>query len=331
MRWAFVGIGRVTHRMVQAVRSAGHEVVLAAGRDPKKLRDWQDHFGVQHGTTDLNAACESEQVDAVYVALPPSLHAQYAIRAVESGKRVLCEKALTVSLDQAEEIRQAVVRTKVPLVHATAFPHHPRSLAMRSVIESGELGEICRISVACSVGGILDRRDHRIDASAGGGCLLDLGWYCVYSTLWFTGFRPSQIVSIGTHVANEPSSVWYQVQSMARLESSGKEYPKANRSLVASWDCGYEAMGRKWIEIAGTQASLICDDFLRPWDIEKPRFWVHGSDGKARSEQAGVGISQEAQLVRSLSSCTFEESLEALSLAIETQSILSRIDADLRR
>jgi predicted dehydrogenase len=199
-------------------------------------------------------------------------------------------------------------------------------MAMRNVIESGELGEICRISVACTVGGILQRRDHRSDASAGGGCLLDLGWYCVYSTLWFTDFRPSQIVSMGTRVDNELSSAWYQVQSMARLESALKESPKAHRSLVASWDCGYEAAGRKWIEIAGTQASVICDDFLRPWDIEKPRFWVHGSDGKARSEQAGVGVFQEARLVESVATCTFDESLEALSLAIETQSILSRIE-----
>jgi len=326
MRWAFVGIGRVTHRMVEAVRSAGHEIVLAAGRDAAKLRDWQNRFGVEHVTTDLDAACESDLVDAVYVALPPSLHARFAIRALESHKRVLCEKALAVSLDQAEEIRQAVLRTKMPLVHATAFPHHPRSMAMRNVIESGELGEICRISVACTVGGILQRRDHRSDASAGGGCLLDLGWYCVYSTLWFTDFRPSQIVSMGTRVDNELSSAWYQVQSMARLESALKESPKAHRSLVASWDCGYEAAGRKWIEIAGTQASVICDDFLRPWDIEKPRFWVHGSDGKARSEQAGVGVFQEARLVESVANCTFDESLEALSLAIETQSILSRIE-----
>ncbi|NBU65534.1 MAG: hypothetical protein EBS29_13680, partial [Chloroflexia bacterium] len=56
MRWAFVGIGRVTHRMVEAVRAAGHEVTLAAGRDAQKLRDWQDRFGVSQTTTDLHAA-----------------------------------------------------------------------------------------------------------------------------------------------------------------------------------------------------------------------------------------------------------------------------------
>jgi predicted dehydrogenase len=329
MRWAFVGIGRVTHRMVEAVRAAGHEVTLAAGRDAQKLRDWQDRFGVSQTTTDLHAACESNQVDAVYIALPPSLHAEYAIRSLEAGKRVLCEKALSVTLDQAEEIRQAVLRTKMPLVHATAFPHHPRSQAMREVILSGELGEICRVSVACSVGGILERQDHRSDASLGGGCLLDLGWYCVYSTLWLTGFRPKQIKSIGTRVHAEPTSAWYQVQTLAKLQAVAANSPQAHRSLVASWDCGYEAAGRKWIEIAGTKASVICDDFLRPWDVEKPRFWVHGSDGKARAQLDGVGVFQEAQMVRSVQTTSFEESLDGLSLAIETQSILSKIDASL--
>jgi predicted dehydrogenase len=341
MRWAFVGIGRVTHRMVEAVRAAGHEVTLGAGRDPNKLREWQSRFGVPLATTDLHAACESHHIDAVYIALPPSLHTEYAIRALEAGKRVLCEKALTVNVDQAEQIRQAVVRTKTPLMHATAFPYHPRSEAMRRVIQSGELGEICRVTVACSVGGILERRDHRGDASLGGGCLLDLGWYCVYSTLWLTGFRPSrslnpstneserQMQSIGTRIGEGNSSAWYQVQTLARLEATRDSRALPHRSLVASWDCGYEATGRKWIEIAGTQASIICDDFLRPWDIQKPRFWVHGSDGKARSETDGIGMFQESQMVRSVQSMSLEESLDGLSMAIETQSILDEIDRSL--
>jgi predicted dehydrogenase len=316
--------------MVEAVRAAGHEVVFCAGRDLNKLRDWQDRYAVRYGTTNLHAACNSPQVDAVYVALPPSLHTEFATLALRAGKRVLCEKSLSVNVEQAEEIRRVVRETKVPLVHATAFPHHPRANAIRRVIESGELGEICRVSVACSVGSILDRKDHRSDASAGGGCLLDLGWYCVYSTLWFTGFRPTQMQSLGTRIHADPNSAWYQVQTAAKLAPSLPSTSHlAHRSLVASWDCGYEAAGRKWIEIAGTKASVICDDFLRPWDIDKPRFWVHGSDGKARCETEGIGVFQESQMVESVKNISLDESLEALSLAIETQGILSRIDASL--
>lgn len=331
MRWAFVGIGRVTHRMVDAVRAAGHEISLVAGRDSQKLRHWQERFGVAQGTTDLTAACESSSVDAVYVALPPSLHAHYAVQALRAGKRVLCEKALAASVNHAQQIRETVLATKIPLMHATAFPHHPRSDAMRRLILSGELGEICRVTVACSVGGILERQDHRSNADLGGGCLLDLGWYCVYSTLWFTGFRPSDMQSIGTRITDQSDSAWYQVQTVAKLEAdSTRLIPTPHRSAVASWDCGYEAIGRKWIEIAGTHSSVICDDFLRPWDIEKPRFWVHGSDGKARAELVGERVFQEASMVRSLENVSLEESLEALNLAIETQKILAQIDANVR-
>ena len=127
MRWGFIGIGRVTHRMVEAVRAAGHQVAWGAGRDPHKLAQWQQRFNVPNVSTDFREVIVSETVDAIYVALPPSLHATWAIAALEHGKRVLCEKALASDEAQANLILAAVLRTGIPLVDATAFPHHPRS------------------------------------------------------------------------------------------------------------------------------------------------------------------------------------------------------------
>ncbi len=336
MKWAFLGIGRVTHRMVEAVRAAGHEVVVGAGRDPSKLQDWQDRFEVQDGTTDFNEAIDRSDIDAVYIAFPPSMHSHWAIAALRAGKRVLCEKALALGPEEADEILAVVKETGNVLVDATAFPHHPRSVQMRDVIDGGELGEICRVSVACSVGGILERQDHRSSSAMGGGCLLDLGWYCVYSTAWLTGFEIDTVQSDGTRVTDSNESAWYQVQSIARLKRSklaalSSRQSVAHRSLIASWDCGYEATGRKWIEIAGTKASLICDDFLRPWDIEKPRFWVHGFDGKARAELGGVGVFQESELVKHVASVGLKKSIEDLELAVTVQRSLAAIEGTLDR
>jgi predicted dehydrogenase len=189
---------------------------------------------------------------------------------------------------------------------------------MRAIVRSGELGDIRRVTIACSFSSILEREaDHRMDPDAGGGCLLDLGWYCVYATLWFTGLRPTELMAMGSRMRErDPSTVWKQVQTIARLENGA----------VASWDCGYDAAGRKWMEIAGSRASLICDDFLRPWDLAKPRFWVHGQDGKARSETVGEGILQESFMIHHAAFSPLEASQESLAMAVETQSILDQIE-----
>jgi hypothetical protein len=151
--------------------------------------------------------------------------------------------------------------------------------------------------------------------------LLDLGWYCVFSTLWLTSQSPGEILAIGKRIAADHKSSlnsmpWMHLQAISKLDGGA----------VASWDCGFDAAGRKWIEIAGTNASLICDDFLRPWDPAKPRYWVHGTDGKARAELVGENCFQESNLLDFVADCSLESSLELLSLGVQTQSILQSID-----
>jgi predicted dehydrogenase len=305
--------------MVQAIRSReGHRITWVAGRDAEKLDRWSRTHQVDHVTTDFERVIESPDVDIVYVALPPAWHATWSLRAMQQGKRVLCEKPLGLDASECEAMLEGSKTSGLPLSHATGFVHHPRSHAMRGIVRSGELGEIRRVTVACSFSSVTQRGpDHRLDASAGGGCLLDLGWYCAFATLWFTGLRPTQLNAFGQRAdPQNPSSVWTQMQTMARLE----------QGAIASWDCGYDAAGRKWIEIAGDKASLICDDFLRPWDLTKPRFWVHGQDGKARAESVGEGVVQESFLIHHAAFAPLETSLESLSMALEVQSILDRIE-----
>jgi predicted dehydrogenase len=146
--------------------------------------------------------------------------------------------------------------------------------------------------------------------------LLDLGWYCVYATLWFTGLQPLATHSFGSRRGQGSQAVWNQVQTIVRLEGGA----------TACWDCGYDAAGRKWIEIAGSRGSVICDDFLRPWDLEKPRFWVHGQDGKARAEMNGAGVLQEAWMIEHAARAPLAASLESLEMAKSTQQVLDQID-----
>ncbi len=120
--------------------------------------------------------------------------------------------------------------------------------------------------MACTFSDAFTRSDdHRVDPLLGGGCLLDLGCIVVYSTLWLTGLYPLALSAYGTKV----NGVWSSLQILANL----------NNGAVAHWDCGFDCSTRRWIEVGGTEGSWVCDDFLRPWNLDKPRFWLHKNGG----------------------------------------------------
>lgn len=312
MRWGFLGIGRVTDRMASVINGMpDHELTFAAGRNENKLKAWSEKYHPERTTTNLIQACNDSAIDAVYVALPPNLHAEFSIMAMKAGKTVLCEKPLALNHEESLAILKCSAQTGTSCYHATSFPAHPRSTRMREIIRAGTLGDLRRITIACSASHILTRgNDHRLSPELGGGCLLDLGWYCVYATLWFTGLSPIKISAFGTR--DQSSGIWTSAQALVQLEGGA----------VAHWDCGFDAAGRKWIEFAGSDASMICDDFLRPWDTQKPRFWIHGHDGKAACETVGADSSQETIMLDRISVTPDKYGIESLELAVETQRIL---------
>jgi predicted dehydrogenase len=314
--------------MIDAVRQAeGACLAGIASRDGARAQAWADarHAEAEHEDNEHVKAYEGyaslladPSIDWVYNALPPSLHHPWTLAALNAGKHVLCEKPLCLNNREATELSLAAQRNQRQLAHATAFPFHPRSIAAKSIVWSGELGELRRVHVACSFAGILTRgHDHRTDASMGGGCLLDLGWYCVLSTLWFTGLDCVQLRAVGS----KRGEVWDQVQVLAEMSNGA----------IAHWDCGFDAAPRRWIEIAGRDASWICDDFLRPLDQAKPRFWIHGLQGKSRTETVGEGTFQEVLMIEACQLATQQE-VESqrvrrlLDLAIQTHRILDAIE-----
>lgn len=321
--WGFLGIGRVTPRMVDAVRATpGNQIAAVAARDEAKLQAWAQLHQVEYASCNFENTIDHEQVDIVYNALPPSLHASFASQALKRGKPVLCEKPLAMNFAEAQSLVAVATTSRTPLWHATAFPFHPRSLAIRNILQSGEIGELCRFTIACSASHILHRGpDYRTSSQLGGGCLLDLGWYCVYATLWFTGLKVLNVQASGRRIGGTSDGPWLSVQVLATLENGA----------TAIWDCGFDAAGRKWLEIAGTKGSIVCDDILRPWNLEKPRFWVHEHDGLARSEIVGAGVSQESEMIAAVSRGSLSDSSQSLELAIETHRILDLINESANR
>ena len=108
----------------------------------EKARQAADEFGIQDAYDSYEALIADDSIDAVYIPLPNHLHREWTLRALRAGKHVLCEKPLALTAAEAEEMAAAAATAGVKLAEAFMYRHHPRYEMIRSVIASGEIGQI---------------------------------------------------------------------------------------------------------------------------------------------------------------------------------------------
>ncbi|MCA9206012.1 MAG: Gfo/Idh/MocA family oxidoreductase [Planctomycetales bacterium] len=282
LRWGILGTARIAEKVAAAIRAAGDELRLVASRDGHRAAAWAAEHRVARSCESYAAAIEADDVDAIYIPLPPSMHAEWTIRAAECGKHVLCEKPLACSMTEAEAMAAACREHGVQLLDGVMWLHHPRAADMRRELEAGTLGDLRRVTVAFTFCRDFPVDDLRMQRALGGGSLLDLGWYCVGVALWAFGELPHRVQATARYRQdvdiNFAATMWF------------------GENRIATFDCGFDTVMRRWFEIAGTNASLVCDDFARPWQPDKARFWLHNAEGKM-AERVSRPMVQEVAMI----------------------------------
>ena len=132
---------------------------------------------------------DNKTIDAVYVALPNSMHAEYTIRSAKAGKHVLCEKPMSTSVADAEAMIAACKAANVKLMIAYRLHYEPTTLRAIKLIRDGALGKVQAIN---SVNGfnIAQGEWRATKALGGGGPLMDMGIYSLNATRYLTGEEP---------------------------------------------------------------------------------------------------------------------------------------------
>lgn len=180
VRWGFIGAGDVTEvKSGPAFRKvAGSSVSVVMRRDADKARDYAQRHGVPRWTTDACAVVGAHDVDAVYVATPPSSHAEYVAMAAAAGKPVYVEKPLARDVAEGEAIVRACEAAGVPLFVAFYRRALPRFEFVRGLIQGGTLGALTfvRLELSTTAPSGPESAGWRWDPEIGGdGLLLDLG------------------------------------------------------------------------------------------------------------------------------------------------------------
>jgi predicted dehydrogenase len=197
VRWGIVGTANIARaQFLPGLREAGGgRPVLVASRSLPRAEAFAAEHGIERGVADYAAVVESPDLDAVYVALPNSLHAEWTKRAVEAGKAVLSEKPLCVGSVQTAEVLDVVAITPGALLwEAFVFPFQDQHRRLVELAATGAIGEVTEVVSAfyfrpSRAGNI------RFSAVLGGGALADVGCYPIRLAYELFGAERAEVVA----------------------------------------------------------------------------------------------------------------------------------------
>ncbi len=197
LRFGILGAARIAPMALvkPAHEVPGVEVVAVAARDEGRARAFASRHGVARVHASYDALLADPAIDAVYVPLPNSLHAEWTIRALEAGKHVLCEKPLASNAAEAARMIEAAERSGRLLVEAFHWRHHPLAARMREIVTSGELGAITRVETAMCIP-LPIPGDIRYRIELAGGATMDTGCYAMDIARFLAGGEPEVISAV---------------------------------------------------------------------------------------------------------------------------------------
>lgn len=182
IRYAVIGLGHIAQSAVLpafANAASNSELTALVSGDPQKLDQLSKQYNVPHtySYAQYDECLASGVIDAVYIALPNSMHRAYAVRAAEAGIHVLCEKPMAISEDECNAMIDAARQHDVKLMIAYRLHFEEANLNAIEIVESGKLGEPRLFN---SVFGLKVAPDNiRLKKALGGGPIFDIGIYCI--------------------------------------------------------------------------------------------------------------------------------------------------------
>jgi predicted dehydrogenase len=187
VRWGIISTANIARgQFLPGLRAAGGIPAAVAGRDLGRAQAWAEQHGVDRAVAGYQALIDDPDIDALYVPLPNSLHAEWTIKALRAGKPVLCEKPLCGTLAEAEQVLAVAGETGTLLWEAFVFPFHAQFAAVQKLLADGAVGELLEIQSDFHFM-VRNPANIRLDRDLDGGALNDVGCYPVRIALELFG------------------------------------------------------------------------------------------------------------------------------------------------
>lgn len=290
LRWGILSAARIANAIVNAARYAQFsEVVAVAARDHSRAQAWAAERGIPRVLDSYAALVTCNEIDAVYIPLPNSLHKEWTLRALRNGKHVLCEKPLALTPAEVDEMMNAAEAHAVRLMEAFMYRFHPQIRMAREMVDGGKLGELRLIRASFEY---FNSRptDVRWDPDLGGGALLDVGSYCVNAATLFFDRAPVAVTAAAQFTDRGVD------ETMAAL----LEFPGA---AFATLDCSFRANYYQQLELHGTAGRL---SIPAPWRQDEDPTQILFEHDRQIEPLTAPGANEYREMLDHFSQCVLE-------------------------
>ncbi len=191
-----LGCANIAKQFARDVASSpAVRLVAVASRNADTAQAFATALGIGRHHGSYEALLADTDVEAIYLPLPNSLHAEWAIKALAGGKHVLCEKPLALGLAQAQAMFDAANAHRVMLLEAYPYYFQPQTAAMLALLHGGAIGDVRSVQASFGFTVANPQSNIRMNADLGGGALLDAGSYPLSLIRLVMGSAPQRVLA----------------------------------------------------------------------------------------------------------------------------------------
>ena len=298
MKWGIVSTAHINRMVIPGAHASDKvDLVAVASRDRARAETYARQWEIPRAYASYEALLADPDVEAVYISLPNTMHAEWSIKALEAGKHVLCEKPFTRHPDEVDAAFDTAERTGRLLTEAFMYRHNPQTKRLVELVASGAIGELRLVRSTFSYS-LYDTGNIRLRTEVEGGALMDVGCYCVSGSRLLAG----EPVAVHGDAWDGPTGTDWVFAGVLRFPNG----------VLATFDCGTALPNRDELEAIGSEGSLFLED---PWHCVHPVIELRRDGAVERIELERVD--------------SYRLELENLSDAIrgEAELLLGRDDA----
>lgn len=258
--WAIAGTGEIAQQFALGFQEEHSTLYAVCSRNQETAKHFATEYDIPHAYGNYDELLHDEQVDIVYVAVPNRFHFDYIKKALEAGKHVLCEKAITLNLAELESLMALAEAKNLILQEAMTIFNMPLYQQLTAIATSGRLGKLKMIQAPFGSYKEPDPTNRFFNPDLAGGALLDIGTYAVSFATRFMSEAPTVIAS-----QMQPFSTGVDEQSITILQNPAGETAAVTLSFQAKMPkIGIVAYEKGYITVPeyprGDKAEIVFTD-----------------------------------------------------------------------